>query len=190
MTNLHEQRYFTPKQFTEAMYEAAYMIAKYKELRTIDKKFRSNIMMAVTNVNGCRVCSYYHTSELLKAGASEDELKFILESAYHDVENEDTVALMFAEHYADTLGNYDKEAFKRVVDVYGKEKAYGIMAAIKVIMFGNMNGISLGNLWDRIRFKKTNNAKFFTDLYNGLFSFIFMPLFVFLNLFRKRKEFI
>lgn len=36
--------------------------------KRIGKDFVERIMMAVTEVNGCRYCSYFHTRVALKAG--------------------------------------------------------------------------------------------------------------------------
>ncbi len=185
-----DNRFFSVKQATSILFDATYMMAKYgKFLKKISKKFRSNIMLAVTNVNGCRYCSYYHTQELIKEGATTEEMQALMDGSFKDIEAHETLALVFAQHYADADGNYDKDAFKKVVEYYGKDTAYGIMATIKLIMFGNMNGISIGNLVDRIKFKKPSNSKFFTDLYNGLFAYVLLFIFLIINLFRKRKEF-
>lgn len=185
---MKEQRYFSIHKYNITLWKASYVMAKFsKELKNMDKKFRSNIMMAVTNVNGCRACSYYHTSELLKAGATEEEMKYILDGAYDNIESEESIALLFAEHYADTFGHFDEEAFAKVKNEYGLEKSQSILASIKAIMFGNIFGISLGHMWDRMRFKKTKNANFFTDLYVILFTFILLPIFIIINLFRKKK---
>lgn len=187
---MQEPRYFSPSALNHIVWDATYMMAKYgKESKKINKKFKSSIMMAVTNVNGCRVCSYYHTSELLKAGASQAELKDILEATYQNMDPQDATALLFAEHYADTSGNYDKAAFEKVKDYYGQEIALGILVTIKEIMFGNVYGISLGHFKDRFRFKKTHNSKFLTDLYIVIAPLFLMPFSFFINLFRKKKDF-
>lgn len=120
------------------------------------------------------LCSYYHTQELIKGGASRDEMKLLLDGAFSEVDSEKVLALTFAQHYADAGGAYDKSVFTKVVDHYGKDTAYGIMAATKLIMVGSLNGISLGNLWDRIRFRKPAHAKLLTDLNNGLFAYLLL----------------
>ena len=185
-----EPRYFTLKEYVKVLYDATYMMTKYKQyLKLIDSKFNSNIMLAVTYVNGCKICSYYHTKELLKSGASDEELKSMLDGSFKDLKKEDTKALLFAEHYADAKGDYDKESFSKLIDEYGKDMAYGIMATIKLIMFGNISGISLGNMKERFKFKKPQNSKPLTDLSILLSTIILMPLFIIISLFRKRKEF-
>lgn len=188
--SLKQARYFPVKVFNKTLWNAAYVIAKYmKPFKKISKKFRSTIMMAVTNVNGCKACSYYHTSELIKAGATEEELASIIDATYDKVDKDETLAVLFAEHYADTTGAYEQETFDKVKDYYGSDKAHGILATIKFIMFGNIFGISMGNMWNRLRFRKVYNAKFLTDLYVLLFTPILFPIFIFLNLFRRKKTF-
>lgn len=185
-----EARYFSVKVFNKTLWDASYMLVKHtKAFKKISRKFRSEIMMSVTNVNGCKACSYFHTSELIKAGASEEELAKIKAASYEGLNDDETLALLFAEHYADNAGAYDQETFDKIKEYYGIDKAHGILTAIKVIMFGNIYGISLGNMWDRIRFKKVSNAKFFTDLYILIFTVILFPIFLFINLFRKKRMF-
>jgi AhpD family alkylhydroperoxidase len=187
---MKEQRYFSIRTFNRTFFDAMYMIAKYRKyLKKIDKKFKSSIMLVVTNVNGCRLCSHHHTSELLKSGVSNAELKSLLEGNYDEVDPYQVKALLFAEHYADVTGDYDSNAFDTIKQYYGNEIAIGILASIKLIMFGNMNGISLGNILNRVRFKKISNSKFYTDIYNGIIAYLLVPIMIFINLFRSRIEY-
>lgn len=180
-----EARYFSIKQFNKIAFSAAHVIVKYrKSLKLIDPYFRSQIMLAVSSVNSCRICSHLHTKIFLKSGATNEELEAVLEGNYDE---KTAIALLFAQHYADEIGNYDKETFVKVIEYYGKAKAYGIMAAIKIIMFGNTNGIALTNLVNRLRFKRAKNSKFLTEVYNGLIAYILLPIFIFVNLFRKKE---
>ncbi len=182
---ISEPRYFSPFQFNRILFDMAYMAVKHKkQLKLISKKFRSDIMLAVTWVNGCRVCSYYHTQVLLKEGISSDELKLLLEGTFGDFDSEETTALLFAQYYADTGGTYEAEAFEQLKKQYGEEKAIGILATVKMIMFGNVNGIALGNLWDRMRFRKVKHGSFFTDLYNAFSPVVLLPVFLVISVFR------
>ncbi len=185
-----DAKYFSVKTFNKTLFDMTFMIVKYtKELKLINKKFRSSIMMAVTNVNGCCMCSYYHTKELINAGTTDEELKIILEGTYTNLEVHESLALVFAEHYADVGGKYDKETFEKVKEYYGIDLTYGILATIKSIMFGNMYGISLGNMGSRFKFKKPKNSKFFTDLYIVIAPLFLMFPFLIINLFRKKIKY-
>ncbi len=44
----------------------------------ISPAFRERLMLAVTAVNGCRYCSYFHTGEALKSGLSQEEISRLL----------------------------------------------------------------------------------------------------------------
>jgi AhpD family alkylhydroperoxidase len=41
----------------------------------ISLRFRERLMIVVTEVNGCRYCSHYHSAQSTKAGVSNDELR-------------------------------------------------------------------------------------------------------------------
>lgn len=52
----------------------------------LDKQFQERIMLAVTNVNGCPMCSYAHAKYALESGMSDEEVQtFTLfsNSIYH-----------------------------------------------------------------------------------------------------------
>lgn len=182
-----EPRYFSKRIFTKILFIAIYSILKYqKELKLINKKFKTNIMLSVTYVNGCAICSHHHAKELIKEGANEEELKIMLEGSYKELNNYETHALLFAEHYANTFGKFDSDAFIKIKDLYGNETAYGILATIKIIMFGNVYGISFGNIINRLKFRRVTNAKLLTDIYNTISVVILIPVFVIVNLFRKK----
>jgi len=109
----------------------------------IDHKFIKRIMLAVTHVNGCVLCSWFHTREALKIGMPQSEITQLLDGDMEDVPENEAAALVFAQHYADTLGHVDRAAWRRIVKVYGAQKALGIRAAICMIMAGNAQG----NIW-------------------------------------------
>ncbi len=87
----------------------------------VSKAFSERIMLAVTEVNGCRYCSYYHTSVALKAGLQEGEVQDILSGDLSSAPAEETVALLFAQHYAETEGHPEEEACQRLLETYGPE---------------------------------------------------------------------
>lgn len=177
-------RYFTIKQFTRIVFEMTHAVVKYRKyMRLVDKVFNTEIMLAVSGVNACAICSHVHTKALLKEGASATDLADL----YGHVSQEKRLALAFAEHYADEGGNYDREAFQELIRAYGHDLAYGIMVVIKMIMFGNANGIALTNLGNRLRLKRNKESKFFTELYNGPFAYLLLLILLIVNLFTKRK---
>lgn len=109
----------------------------------IDKKLVKRIMLAVTHVNGCALCSWFHTKDALKMGMPKEEISQLLDGEMSDVPKDEAAALVFAQHYADTLGNVDSGAWRHVIRTYGIQKAQGIRAAVCMIMAGNAQG----NIW-------------------------------------------
>ncbi len=72
--------YRTPAAF---LADFRYMIERRASIRRamrelISPAFRERLMLAVTEVNGCRYCSYYHAREALKSGISGAELAALL----------------------------------------------------------------------------------------------------------------
>ncbi len=109
----------------------------------IDERFIKRIMLAVTQVNGCALCSWFHTKEALRLGIPQNEISRLLKGDMDGVPEEQAAALVYARHYADTLGRVDAGAWRYIVNLYGVRKALGIRAAVRMIMAGNAQG----NIW-------------------------------------------
>lgn len=119
----------------------------------LSTRFIERIMLAVTEVNQCPLCSYAHTKMALEAGMSSAEIKSLLTHHLDSVPDDETTAVLFAQHYADSRSNPSPKAWKRVVDTYGEEKARAILGAVRTITFGNTVGIVLNSVKGRLRGK-------------------------------------
>ena len=82
-------------------------------------------MLAVTEVNGCRYCSYFHTQVSLKAGLKNEEIKRALDGDFKDAPQEELAALYFAQHYAESAGKPNLDAVQCMKDAYGEKKGPG-----------------------------------------------------------------
>lgn len=142
----------------------------------MSKAFQERIMLAVTSVNGCRYCSYFHTSLALKEGMSADEIHHLLSGEFADAPAAEAVALLFAEHYAESTGHYDAAAYQRMTDEYGDRMARYILASIRMIMFGNVYGLMFDALQSRVRGKPFPGSSFWHEL-GGVFGVVvFIPM--------------
>lgn len=103
--------------------------------------------MAVTEVNGCRYCSYFHTQVSLKSGMKKEEINRILEGDFEGAPQEELAALYFAQHYAESGGKPNPDALQCMLDNYGDAKTAEITAYIRAIMIGN----AWGNMFDALR---------------------------------------
>jgi len=151
-----EKSIYTLASFTDAVHE---VFGHMDDMRTasrggrLSKAFAEKIMLSVTRVNGCRYCSYGHSRAALAAGVSDAELHSLLAGELGDFPEMEAVALIFAQHYAESNCHPDPQAWQRLVDYYGPETARDILAYIRMITFGNLSGNTfdafLSRLWGR-----------------------------------------
>ncbi len=114
--------------------------------KLINKTFQERLMLAVTGVNNCRYCTYYHSRLALESGISSDELGEILEGTVDKVPEKEQFALLYAQHWADQAGSPDQDFKAELINTYGEHKAELIETAIKTINFGNLTGNTLDYL--------------------------------------------
>jgi AhpD family alkylhydroperoxidase len=144
-----KKRSYTPRSFFRDLRE---MLARRSEIRDtarsgrVSQAFAEKIMMAVTAVNGCRYCAYFHTRQALAEGVSQDEIARILALELDEFPPEEAVALAFAQHWAETAGQPDPEAEHRFRGTYGPQVSNDIMNWIRMITMGNL----MGNSWDAL----------------------------------------
>jgi len=148
----------TPKKFTRRIYrhpaelldDFRFIMQRRPLIRRamrglLSPAFRERLMMVVTEVNGCRYCSYYHARLSLRAGISQNEMGELLAGSIpSDAPQDELPALAYAQHWAESNAHPDPEAQQRLVEIYGGEKAGAIELVLYMIRSGNL----LGNLWD------------------------------------------
>jgi len=142
----------------------------------MNEHFMERIMLAVTEVNGCAMCSYYHTKVALESGMDSNEIKSMLGGDCEDAPEEELQAILFGQHYADTRGKPSKEAWERIVETYGETGAYGILAAIRMIMMGNVLGIAWGSFLNRFRGKPDPRSNLLYELGIMICTILFFPI--------------
>lgn len=156
---MHSKQRFNKRIYTVADFRRALddVFAHLPEMRAavragrVSKPFAERIMLAVTQVNGCRYCHYGHTRAALAAGVTEAEIQHLIEGELGKLPEEEVIALTFAQHYAETEARPDPEAWRRLVAAYGPEAASDVMAYIRMITMGNL----LGNTFDALLYRLT-----------------------------------
>ncbi|MDO9045790.1 MAG: carboxymuconolactone decarboxylase family protein [Methanobacteriaceae archaeon] len=126
-------------------------LSSAKKNQDLDTKFIERIMLAVTEVNDCAICSYAHTKRALESGMSSEEIHNMLAGVMDDIPDDELAAVMFAQHYADTRGHPTEESWQRIVEIYGISRAKGILGSIRAIMIGNAYGIAWSSFFNRLR---------------------------------------
>lgn len=175
----YNKRIFTVSEFLGFLKDAFRTMGYMRNSRKknlLDRDFFHRIMLAVTEVNGCRVCSYFHTEQALKDGMSDEEITGILNGSLEDVPEGEGVGLFFAQHYADKKGEYEKEAWTRLVLEYGAQKAGAILAATRMIMMGNAYGIAYGCLKERLKGRPVKGSRLSHELGILAGSIVLIPI--------------
>ena len=91
-TTSFKNRIFTPAIFAASTRD---LFAHLADLRSalrrhrINRLFAERIMLAVTQANGCRYCSYAHTHIALKAGIPTAELRGLLSGEFNQSPEEE-----------------------------------------------------------------------------------------------------
>lgn len=151
-------------------------LSKAQKIGSINTWFVERIMLAVTEVNQCPLCSYGHTKIALEAGMGNEEIQDLLAGSTDTVPDDEIAAVLFAQHYADSRGNPSKDAWQRIVDIYGEPKAKGILGAIRMIMLGNAFGIVLNSLKDRLKGRPDNRSNLLYEIGIILAFIVFLPV--------------
>lgn len=125
------------------------LIGKVMGGKLVPRPFRERLMLAVTAVYGCRYCSWLHTKEALRSGIEKEEIAALLMGSVNNCPKDEAIALIYAQHWADSDGNPNTEATRRLEQVYGAEKAKVIDLILRMNRLGNLFGTS----WDRFLYR-------------------------------------
>jgi len=106
-------------------------------------------MLAVTAVNGCRYCSYFHTKQALKSGITAGEIRDLLAGDVANCPQDEAVAVAYAQHWAESNAHPDPEAVQRMQQTYGRERTEAIHSILRMIRMANL----LGNSWDYLIYR-------------------------------------
>lgn len=136
------------------------MLKNFKQIQTvmqggnISPSFRERLMLAVTSVNECRYCSYYHTKLALQEGISAEDAAKLLEGSVENCPPQEAAALLYAQHWAESDGNPDSEAIRRMIENYGEQNLHDIDIILHMIRMGNYSGNALDKIRARLSFRK------------------------------------
>jgi len=150
-------------------------LIKNRRNKEVDPKLIERLMLATTEVNGCDVCSYAHTKMALVEGFSQEEIDAFLSGSNAYVKTEETKAILYAQHVADTMGKPDDESTNILIETYGESSAKIMRSGINVMMMGNVSGIPLSALIRRIKGNPYQNSSIVYEL-----TMLFIQPFVFI----------
>lgn len=142
----------------------------------LSEEFVERLMLAVTEVNGCALCSYAHAKMALELGLEQEEITSFLSGSGTSVAPEEARAILFAQSYADDRGVLDQKSWEALVSEYGLEKSRVILAAARGMMTGNIIGLPWSALIDRFKGKPYTNSSLGYELVMILAPILLIPL--------------
>ncbi len=145
----------------------------------ISKSFSESVSLAISQVNGCKLCSYTHAKNALKAGMTEEEVEFLMSGGFDNAPKEQLEALLFAQHYADTKGNPDPETTRKLLETYGEEKTKDIMSSILMMNLTNLHGNVMEAFGLRLKGKAVEYSNLWQEIVVSINFFKIMPVILF-----------
>ena len=149
--------------------------SKAKKAQRVSNSFREKIMLVTTAVNGCVYCAWYHAKLSVKSGISKEEVKGLLNLQFDaNSDDNESIGLLYAQHYAETDRNPDKEMTDKLFDFYKHETAMDIILFIRAIYFGNLAGNTFDAYLSRRKGVKAKNSNVFFEFIFFIFSAPFL----------------
>ncbi|MEO8287019.1 MAG: carboxymuconolactone decarboxylase family protein [Chloroflexota bacterium] len=150
-----DKRFYTPRAFLR---DAAYLALHLPDMvsaiigKRVSRAFAEKVMLAVTEVNSCRYCSYVHTRMALRHGVSARDIQELTGwgIAAPAAPTYERVALAFARHFAETEGHSDPQAVRRLRTYYGPAVSRDVLCYIRLITVGNLAGNSVDAFLSRL----------------------------------------
>jgi len=141
----------------------------------LGKNFMTRTMLVVTAVNGCSYCSWYHAKQAVASGMSEKEIRDMFNLQFStSAEDHELLALLFAQHYAETDRQPENEMVIKLNEYYGETTAYHITLFIRMIFFGNLFGNTFDAFISRISGVKPQSSSVVFETIFFIFTWWFM----------------
>ncbi len=146
----------TYRNLGELLADVRILLSRRREIRAlmrggiIPPAFRERLMLVVTEVHGCRYCSYAHARAALSSGISQEEIEALATRVFEGSPPGEVLALLYAQHWAEADGNPEATVRKRVVAQYGEQAVEMMELALRMIRMGNLSGNTFDYLLYRI----------------------------------------
>ncbi len=118
----------------------------------ISAALREKLFLAVTSVNDCRYCKWGHTHWAMAQGVPLEEVNQILSHQIELLEAKnpaEAAAILFAQHYAEELDQFDPEAIENLRRYYSDAEVAEMLAYVRFITLANLTGNTVDALLDR-----------------------------------------
>lgn len=97
-------------------------------------------MLAVTAVNGCRYCAWFHSRVALRTGVDAAEVDLLLGGAVRGGSPDELPALRYAVYWAERDACPEPAVRREFEALYGPARAESVDLALRMIRMGNLLG--------------------------------------------------
>ena len=174
---MFKKRIFTLNTFAASLIGLAKGLPESVQVRLrkgVSHAFAEKLRLATTSVNGCVYCSYGHSMLALRSGISREEIDLLLKGEIgREVDPFEAPGLLFAQHYAETAGNPDREMLEKLRLAYGESLSNDILAIIREIEFGNLSGNTFDAFLSRLKGEAAAGS---SPLFEAFFFFVSLPI--------------
>ncbi|WP_289059872.1 carboxymuconolactone decarboxylase family protein, partial [uncultured Mesotoga sp.] len=114
MSQKFYKRFFTFKECYQILFDAMrtmkYM-SRAKRKEELSTELIEKVMLTVTEINGCEVCTVFHNKVAEKEGIKEEEIQMLFVADVEEIPQEDAPAILFSREYANSSGNPSEDSW-------------------------------------------------------------------------------
>ncbi len=132
-------------------------------------------MTVTTAVNECTYCAWYHAKAAVASGIDAEEVKSLLDLQFQATASDfEIMALLYAQHYAETNRQPETHMTARLFDTYGQRTANPHHAGNPNDLFRQLAGKHLGRSPSRFKGRPAPESNVAFELAFFLLTFWFM----------------
>ncbi len=143
--------------------------------KKITPQLIEKIMLAVTAVNGCRYCSYFHATMAIRSGLVSQDVIEMLQGDIGACTEEEAYICAFAQHWAESKETPSREMLLSLVKRFGIDTAKDIIAPIQMITMGNLFGNTIDSFLARLQRRNQQKGSIGLEFLIFLFALPVLP---------------
>ncbi|RLF95990.1 hypothetical protein DRN50_02685 [Thermococci archaeon] len=168
-------------------------LAIYLSPDKFDPKLREGIMIAISEVNDCKVCQYIHKGFGRSVGLTEEEIRLLGQAGEIPFTGRDAEAVFYARAVAEDKHEVAEEILHKWKLSEPKRWRESVIAIVKIFNWINRGGNCMDAFKSRLRGEISfwGNGFFLSDLIVGIISKIIVMPMLFLSWwkeYRKKKN--
>ena len=117
----------------------------------VSKAFSERVMIAITNVNGCVYCSWFHSKQAVKSGVSKKEITELFDFKFAELPDREIPAIIFAVQWAEANKRPEKAMLEEFESHYSKNEILALKFFMNAIYVGNLAGNTFDTFLSRLK---------------------------------------